>query len=244
MIAIVTSSPREMQLLTALCDQRAWTARGCASVNDFNKLKETVRPRVIVIRTQLRDGYSDDILASKPADQDLAFVVLAPADLSPKMEARQVDLGADCVLRDPVRIDVLVAYLRKFAGTKPPVPVPLSVSEYQFAGANVCPAERRLIQGRKSVQITRQEMTFVRLLHYSAGKVVSYSTVYDELFSRRFEGDTANARVLFGRTVASFKKIGIPLRDFVDVISKAGYLYRSGRRPLAAAVPPRQKSRR
>ena len=227
MIAIVTSSVRERTLLTALCDQREWPAHPCATVDEFSKLVERTSPLAILTRHRLEDGYSDDVLAMRRGREGkVGTIVLAPADYPARLEARQVDLGADCILRDPVRIEVLLAFLRKFFESAPALPATPMKPTYQFAGAEVCPTERRLTRAGRSIQITPQEIALVRLLRHSARKVVTYTSIYDELFSRRFEGDTANARVLFGRTAASFAKIGVTLREHVEVIPKSGYLYR------------------
>lgn len=240
MIAIVTSSPRELAWLTTLCDVRSWPSHPCANTNDFTKLTEQAQPRVIVTRTQLSDGYSDDILAvARKTDRESKTIVLAPADYPTSLEARQVDLGADCVLRDPVRTDVLLAFVRRFFELETEVKASPAVARYRFAGAEVCPTERRVTRDGKTTQLTLQEMALVRLLHYSEGKVVPYTAIYGELFSRRYEGDTANARVLFGRTARALAQVGVALRDYVEVVSKTGYLYSGKPKPAPLKNPRR-----
>ena len=51
------------------------------------------------------------------------MIVLAQADFTQKQEARQLALGADCVLRDPLRPDVLSAIERITNELYPGVPV-------------------------------------------------------------------------------------------------------------------------
>lgn len=246
MIFIVSSSPGEAVLLATLCEQRSWPNHACVSLSDFEKLVEKNDPRAVVVRQRLRDGYSDDILASlkrrNPPTQ-IKVIVLVPADCSIRQEARHVTLGADCVLRDPVRMEVLLEYLSKYrtGGPSSASPTKISPSTYDFAGVQVVPHEHRLVRMNRSMHVAPQEVELLRQLSRSAGKVVPYPVLYAELFSQRFAGDTANCRVLLGKVTSSFRRLGINLRSFIEVIPKSGYLYRSIPR---AAYSPRRKSRR
>lgn len=241
MIAIVSSSIRERALLTALCDQYDWPAHPCASFLEFSALTERTRPHTVLTRHRLSDGYSDDILAlQRRGAGNARIIVLAPADYSASDEARQVELGADCILRDPVRTEVLMAFLKRFHEADSASPASSPSARYEFAGAEIYPNERRLTRGVRSIQVTPQEIALIRLLRHSEKKVLTYTVIYDELFSRRFEGDTANARVLFGRTARSFAEVGIILREHVEVIAKSGYLYRSRQRTSARKTRSRK----
>lgn len=246
MIFIVSSSTGEAVLLAKLCEQRSWPSQACTSISDFEKLVEKNDPHAVVVRQRLRDGYSDDIIATLKqlnAPTRISVVVLVPADCSIRQEARHVTLGADCVLRDPVRIEVLLEYLAKYRTEvrSGPIPTAISPSTYEFAGAQVVPHEHRLVRKHRSMHVAPQEVELLRLLSRSAGKVVPYPVLYAELFNQRFAGDTANCRVLLGKVTASFQRIGINLRSFIEVIPKSGYLYRSSHR---AAYPLGRKSRR
>src|SRR5438105_6453266 len=106
MIFIVSSSANEATLLATLCEQRSWPSQACVSISEFEKLAEKNDPHAVVVRQRLRDGYSDDIFSSLQRLKTPArvhVIVLVPADCSIRQEARHVTLGADCVLRDPVR---------------------------------------------------------------------------------------------------------------------------------------------
>lgn len=199
-------------------------------------------------RHRLPDGYSDDILT---LIHDLAnptgarLVVLAPPDFHPREEARQIALGADCVMRDPVRMDVLVEYLARFRA-RPAMNLARQVGsrpKFQFAGATVFPQERRIEAGGKSVRITPMEIEFVQLLARAPGKVVAYGTLYSEVLERSFGGDTSNMRVLFAKVGTSFNRIGIKIRTVVQVIPKTGYHYLPPQPVQEEPSRPRQMAR-
>jgi DNA-binding response OmpR family regulator len=124
-------------------------------------------------------------------------------------------------------MEVLLEYLVKYRAEKRNSRLPSTTSpmSYEFAGARVVPHEHRLIRMHKAIHLAPQEIELVRLLSRSAGKVVPYPILYGEIFSQRFGGDTANCRVLLAKVTASFSRLGINLRDFVEVIPKSGYLY-------------------
>ncbi len=155
---------------------------------------------------------------------------------APAAESRQVALGADCVLRDPVRGDVLIAYLAKFSaaadrvsdvGRRRPT------STLPFAGAIVLPVERQIRHGHQVAVVTPREIQLIEVLAHAKDTVVSYDTLYSEVLQRRFGGDTSNMRVLLGKLAASAGHIGIPLRRWIEVIPKTGYRYRSAGGPNA-----------
>lgn len=229
MIAILTESLREARFLAALCDQRSWPNQTCSTVSGFAKLAEKTSPRVVVARHRLADGYSDDVFAWLKTSGQLAgtrVMVLVPADCSIRQEARQVALGADCVLRDPLRMEVLLEYLAKYRAKKDPAtPVRSPEPAYEFAGAQVLPHEYHLVRSGKTVQVAPQEIALLRLLHDSAGKVIPYPVLYHELFNQKFAGNTANCRVLLAKSAASFQRLNIDLRAHIKVIPKSGYLY-------------------
>jgi DNA-binding response OmpR family regulator len=254
-IFIVSSSSREAELLATLCEQRSWPCQGCTTVSEFNKLAEKTNPRVVVARLRLQDGYSDDILASLkllPVFPLPHVIVLAPADCSTRQEARQVALGADCVMRDPVRTEVMLEYLGKYRIKPTGTATTAEVSPlcYEFAGVQVFPHEHRLVRLKQSIHVAPQEMEFLRVLAHSVGKVVPYPVLYTELFNQRFAGDTANCRVLLGKVTTSFRQLGVDLRSFIEVIPKSGYLYSidalpvRSRRPKARPRPAKAKDPR
>ncbi len=249
MIAIVASNLRERTAFAALCESRQWTCVHCDSVDAVKKLLRAHPPRVILTRHKLSDGYSDDVIAALstacPPSTAKVIVLLAPGAL-PAQQARQVALGADSVLRDPVRADVLVEYLAKYVGQsehpKVPAPSPRQRS-FQLAGVTVRPLERRLCRGPHVVQITPREVQLAELLFRSHGNVTSYDTLFSEIMNCRFRGETSNMRVLLGKLGHSFLSLGVVLRDYVEVIPKTGYRYknlqRRALRPLKQRPPAR-----
>jgi DNA-binding response OmpR family regulator len=229
MIAILTESIREANLLAALFDQRSWPCQTCGTMSGFAKLAEKTSPRAIVIRHRLGDGYSDDVFAWLKSTGRLPrtrTIVLVSADCSIRQEARQVALGADCVLRDPLRIEVLLEYLAKYrAGKEPTISAEMPQQGYEFADTQIRPHEHHLVRANKTVQAAPQVIALLRLLYHGAGKVIPYPVMYSELFNQKFTGDTANCRVLLAKAVASFSHLDIDLRDYIKVIPKSGYLY-------------------
>jgi DNA-binding response OmpR family regulator len=229
MIYIVTHAPREATLLTALCDQRSWPAQACTTLADFDKLAEGNPPSVVVIRQRVADGYSDDLFGWLKAGsfrQTPRVLVLVPANCSIQQEARQVAMGADVVMRDPLRLEVLLEYVARYrarsrhASTSRPLPL-----TYEFAGVRVVPHELRLEKSGKAVRVAPQVVALLRLLHHSIGKVAPYPALYCELFNQKFAGDTSNCRVLLAKATASFAPLRVDLRAHIKVIPKSGYLY-------------------
>lgn len=230
MILIVSSRAGEADVFSALCTQHNWTNHACKTVSAFVRAATDLTPRVVVTRQRLDDGYSDDILNHLGRSAGKHFsrvVILASADFPPKEEARQVSLGADHVFRDPVRIEVLLELLQRYQRlprATDHVDQP-SNQDYEFAGARVFPRELRLERGKRSVATTPKVIELTRTLHRAAGRVVPYTTLYDDLFGRRFTGDTANSRVLLAKAAADFQRVGIDLRSHIEVIPKSGYRY-------------------
>ena len=224
--------------MAALCATRSWPCFVCTSISGFSNLLEKAAPRAIVTRHKLGDGYSDDILASlKQSGLSSKTVVLAPANFTAQQEARQIALGADCLLRDPVRLDVLFEYLAKYRS----LPLPRAGGAaatvcFQFGGAHIYPQEHRIARNRDSVQATPREIEFLLILARSPGKVVTYQTLYAELLGRNFSGDTVNMRVLLSKTATSLHHVGVNLRKLVHIIPKAGYQY------LPAGLPTREEN--
>ena len=117
MITIISSSPAERSAFGALCESRGWPHLVCDSVRAFRAFLGHTEPSVVLMRNRLGDGYSDDVLAAlKTAGlvPGTRTIVLIAAGTPAAHEARQVALGADCVHRDPARIDVLVEYLTRY----------------------------------------------------------------------------------------------------------------------------------
>jgi len=230
MIIIVSSSGREAATLAAICEQHHWPTQACTSILDLSKLMGKAQPRTVIMRQRLADGYSDDVFCMFKS-QGLSFlsrfIVLMPAANSPHEEARQVTLGADCVLRDPLRLEVLLAYLARYrvhpkSLGKPPANTDAA---YRIAGVKIYPNRHQLHKDGRTVTVAPQVIGLLRLLSHHSGKVLPYEVIYSDLFNRRFTGDTANARVLFAKAVAAFAQISINLRPAIKVIAKSGYLY-------------------
>lgn len=228
MILFISPLVPETSLLATLCEQRSWPCLTCDTISGFIKAAEKTSPRVVVVRHRLGDGYSDDVFAwlkNSGRFPETRIVVLAPANCTVRQEARQVALGADCVLRDPLRLEVLLEYLARYRVEKTPALSTPARLEYPFAGAEVLPQECRLVRSGATVPVTPKVIELLRLLYDSTDKVIPYPILYFELFNRKFTGDTANCRVLLAKAVAAFQSIGIDLRTHVKVIPKSGYLY-------------------
>ena len=236
MIAIVSPAAPERAALAALCASRGWVTTECDSLRALKQLLGRIRPRIVLTRRRLGDGFSDDVLAALAAAGHLTTVkviILVSASTPPAVEARQVALGADCVQRDPVRTDVLAEYLAKYQRQLPrlrreatPAVVP---KPFQFAGARVDPVARQIQRGPKAVHLTPHEVALAELLAESRGGLVAYETLYSEILGRRFRGDTSSMRVLLGKLGVSARGVGVALREWVEVIPKLGYRYRPTR---------------
>lgn len=231
MILILTDSAREASLLSTLCEHRAWPCATGHSIVDFARLGERSLLQAVVVRQKLHEGYSDDVLrsiAEIDGPSRPRTIVLMPAGCSIAQEARQVALGADCVLRDPLRLEVLMEYLAKYRARSPLFQARSDqphAPAYEFAGATVHRHELRLTFSGRSVQTTPRVIELVQLLHRMTGRVAPYAQVYSEVFDRRFTGDTSNCRVLLAKATADFRRLGLDLRTHIKVIPKSGYRY-------------------
>jgi DNA-binding response OmpR family regulator len=240
-IAIVSPAGQERAAFAALCVSRGWVSVECDSLRAFKRLLLRQRPGVILTRRRLGDGYSDDVMAALTAAGLIGavnVVVLIGAGTPAVVEARQVALGADCVLRDPVRPEVLAEYLAKYQRAlkrpRQPTAHPRQPA-FSFAGARVDPIERKIQAGTAAGHLTPHEVALAELLVQAQGDVVTYETLYSEILGWRFRGDTSNMRVLLGKLALSARGVGVPLRQWVEVIPKMGYRYRP---PLPAAAKP------
>ena len=232
MIAIASSSVQERVAFAALCASRGWTYVECDSLRALKKLLRATRPRIVLTRYKLSDGYSDDVIAALAAAGLLStakVIVLLGPGATAAQEARQVSLGADSVHRDPVRSDVLTEYLAKYFSRSKKVSPKSSRAAaskpFRFAGAAVNPAARRLQHAGRVAALTPREVQLAELLFESRGEVVNYTTLYSEILGSNFRGDTSNMRVLLGKLDASFRSVGLNVRTFVHVTPKMGYRY-------------------
>ncbi|WP_414662868.1 winged helix-turn-helix domain-containing protein [Horticoccus sp. 23ND18S-11] len=229
MIIIASSVPTDAAALIALCESGGWSANLCTSVRAVVRQVHREVPRVIVVRQRLEDGYSDDVIGALTELKVLSrlrLVVLVNAGTAVSSQARQVALGADCVLRDPVSADLLLAYLSKyFNETKGNHTAPLA-RKVSFAGATWQASECKLTYEGRHVVLTPREKLLLELLAHSGGEVVSYEKMFGEVLGRRYQGDTSNMRVLLGRLSVTMGNLGIALRDWIQVLPKTGYRYR------------------
>lgn len=238
MIAIISTAPRERAALEALCKDHRWPVVGCDSVRAFKRLLAKSTPKVVLTRGHLADGFGDKVLFIAPPGA--RKVVLLAAGTPSGIEARTVLLGADCVLRDPVRIDVLREYLAKYMSAAAHQPAISSAPKFiSLAGMNVDVMERQLHGTCGLVQLTPREIALARILVEAEGEVVTYELLYQELMGRSFDGDTSNMRVLLGKLTTSGEKAGTDLRKWIDVIPKTGYRYHGeSRDPIGALSAP------
>lgn len=204
-------------------------------------------PRIFVLRHRLEDGFSDHILSQLAASGRTGTsrcVVLLDAGSPSSTEANQIELGADVVLRDPLRPDVLLAYLEKFllAAAGPATTAPTPPAPRPFAGGLLHSIERRLQLGESFASLTPREAELMETLLRDAGQLVSYDTLYSEILNRPFAGESANMRVLLDLSCRTAASIGIRLRDWIEVIPKTGYRYHPEGKPPAPPLSPRSKS--
>jgi DNA-binding response OmpR family regulator len=235
LILLASNLAREADAFTGLFATRQWASLACRSVADCRRLASATPPRIAIIRYRLADGCSDDVLTflqEQLSPDSCHIVVLAPANLSTQDECRQLALGATHVLRDPVRVDVVLQLVSRCHDRhrENHRPDRSPVSHYDFAGVLVFPAERRLARGRREIQTTSKVIELVQLLHHNTGRLVPYTELYEVLFSRRFAGETANCRVLLARVDSVFRQLGVSLRECVQVVPKSGYLYEPDRK--------------
>lgn len=236
MILIVSSSARERSALLALCESAGWVAAPAESLRAARRHLLRHEARVVVARHALDDGHADHLLSGPEGNARgtaARLIVLAGAALPATEEARLVLLGADCVLRDPVRTEVLLAHLsrllRRDAGKGRPGP--RSTARLRFAGAELRPDDRTLRHGSRTLTLTPREAELAEVLSARPGEVVTYDTLYAEILGRRFRGDTSNLRVLLGKLTATCRPLGIEVRDWVEVIPKAGYRHHARPQP-------------
>lgn len=232
MIAIASSNAAELGALTALCEIQGWAVIECISVRAAIRSLQRHRPRIIVTRQRLDDGYSDDLIAAigtagigcRPR-----VVVLLEAGVPSSVEVRQITLGADCVLRNPIRTDVLTAYVANYLKAKSPGGATeqpgMPGSGVAFCGGTFSPFDRTLQHAGEQVSLTPREAVLVDVLTQAPGTVASYERLYGEILGRSFRGDTSNMRVLLGKLSVSCRSIGLSVRPYIQVIPKTGYRY-------------------
>lgn len=238
MIVVISPAEAERNALAGLCGSGGWPALVCDSVRSAARVFRRHPPRVLIVRHRLSDGYSDDIfvqLATLRRGLVVRTIVLLEAGTPSAAEVRQLELGADCVLRNPVRMDVLSAYIEKYISRTAPEKLALPPSAEittPFCGARLSAAEHTLQFKDRAATLTPREVLLAEMLSQAEGTVVSYESLYSDILGRKFQGDTSNMRVLLGKLTASCRQLGIPLRQHVQVIPKSGYRYeyRSDRR--------------
>jgi DNA-binding response OmpR family regulator len=136
------------------------------------------------------------------------------------------------VQRDPVRAELVVEYIARFleqTKRSHSKNAREGRNSFRFAGAIVDPIERTLRHGGDEIHLTPREIELIELLREFHGLFVNYEVLYGEILGRRFRGDTGNMRVLLGKLAASFRSVGLPLRQYIDVMPKTGYRYRERR---------------
>ena len=117
-----------------LAESAGWVTTEAGGLREARRMLARQSPRVIVARHQLADGFADHLLREIGADTPgrPRLIILASPGMAATEEARQVSLGADCVLRDPVRSEVLLAYLARYlrrAGAAPAPPAVMALAE-------------------------------------------------------------------------------------------------------------------
>jgi DNA-binding response OmpR family regulator len=238
-IAIISTAITERAALASLCESKGWASIECESARASLRIIKRHRPHVLILRHRLVDGYSDDVFAQLVALQllpEIRVIVLLEAGTPSITEVRQLALGADCVLRNPIRTDVLAAYIGKYLDRNifsPNKAIRTGETAIPFCGAHLFTSQRTLHYETKAAALTPREVLLIEMLAQSEGILVTYEILYSEIIGRRFCGDTSNMRVLLGKLKASCELLGITLRKHVQVIPKSGYRYETGsfRRP-------------
>jgi DNA-binding response OmpR family regulator len=226
MILIVSSSSLERLAFSALCESRNWSTYLCSSLAEFLRRRRKLQTRVVIVRNKLSDGYSDDILkVVRTSDaSNTKIIVLIDASTSSALEARQIALGADLVYRDPIRTDVLSAYLERYATDSRPIRT-TSASAFEFAGATVQPLELKVqYRGRLAV-LTQRQLALIEYLVFSPNTIIEYESLYSDILQRKFSGDTSNMRVLLNKLSHTLSLVGLDLRTHLTVVPKVGYRY-------------------
>lgn len=226
----MSSSTRERAALLSLCESAGWVASGADTLRTARRALIRLEPRVIISRHVIEDGHADHLLrdfATGARGVAPRLVVLGGPAMPASEEARQVTLGADCVLRDPVRTDVLLAHLSRYLRRNPGTPRATAPGQARmaFAGGELRPDDRTLRRGRRKLTLTPREAELAEALASRPEAVVTYEILYAEILGRRFRGETSNLRVLLGKLAGTCRTIGIELRDWVEVIPKSGYRY-------------------
>lgn len=231
MIVLVSNSAPERSALAALCQARRWLSSPCGSIRDLNRFLRRNAPRVALLRQGLPDGGVAEAmtaLRASPHGHGTRCIALLSADTSSADEARLIQLGAACTFRDPIRPEVLLAYLERWAAKAPERPAPPfpAVRPLVLAGATLDPLRRTLKRGAAVVTLTPRETELAEIMARSAGEVVTYDMLYAEILGRPFQGNTTNLRVLLGKLTASLRRLDLDLTATVEVISKVGYRLR------------------
>lgn len=217
--------------MVSLCESNGWATLECHSVRATLRSLQRHQPRVVVTRHRLDDGYSDDIIAALATPEQRSgtkLIVLLDAGVPSAVEVRQINLGADCVLRNPIRTDVLIAYIGKCLKSSAfsrMTGAAVTAVTIDFCGGTFTPIDRTLSHGKDLISLTPREAVLIELLTQSTGSVASYEHMYGEILGRRFRGDTSNMRVLLGKLAATCRSIGISIRRHIQVIPKTGYRY-------------------
>lgn len=244
MIAVVSSSRAERLAFVTLCASRNWPVADFESVHAAVRQFNRFLPPVVVMRHKLADGYSDDVIPrirQLPGGLEAKVIVLVDATLASSAEARQLHLGADCVQRDPVRSEILAAYIEKFLASRARRTTTVNAEANRvinLAGARLSLSDRMLSRGRRYSRLTPKEAELAESLVHHRGAVIRYEALYSEVLGRNFAGDTSNMRVLLGKLTNSFRRIGVNLRQWIEVIPKSGYrLINPPESPSDKAVP-------
>lgn len=231
MIFIISSIDQERLAISSICQAKMWPSIGVRSLREFRRVLGRIRPKIVIVRHQLNDGYSDEVirvLKPKASVSAPSILVLAAGNSSLITEIRQIELGADHILRDPVCAELLATYISKYRHRERVVvakdtPLPY-LTTFKFAGGNIDPVKRKWEHLRHSVNLSPREIELCRILAEARG-LLTYEILYDEIFGRTFRGDTSNIRVLISKLKRSAHCIKIDLSRRIHTIPKLGCRY-------------------
>ena len=186
---MLSSAGRERSALVTLSESAGWVATEAGGLREARRLLARQSPRVILARHQLSDGFADHLLREIGPETPgrPRLIILASPGLAAAEEARQISLGADCVLRDPVRSEVLLAYLARYLRRKEQdrSASARAPSVLAFAGGELRPEDRTLRLRRATRTLTPREAALAEVLAARPGELVTYETLYGEVLGRR-----------------------------------------------------------
>lgn len=168
---------------------------------------------LILLDLRLPDGDGNTFLKSLRARQDTTPVIILTArdQISDRIEG--LNNGADDYLVKPFDLGELTARVHAVARRYGQRPIPV----VSIGDLTIEPAERRLANGGKAVELTAREWAVLDRLLLRPGAVVSKSQIEDSLYAFGSEVESNTVEVYVSRLR---KKIG---HDLIATVRGVGY---------------------